>query len=130
MFLERDNKTSALLYGMDQPMASELGKALNHDMLKVHAQFCEDLSRLLIFLRKDTTDVVFCAAEESDDLLAAVRQHRPGLPVIVVSRHPAEKEWLDAMDAGASDYCSAPFEPTHLRWILESSLRPALKAAV
>ena len=47
----------------------------------------------------------------------------------MVSRFPEVSEWLDAMDAGASDYCASPFEPAQVRWILESNL-PRQYAAV
>jgi len=40
----------------------------------------------------------------------------------VVSRFPDVKQWLDALDAGASDYCGAPFERVQLHWILNSVL--------
>jgi DNA-binding NtrC family response regulator len=53
----------------------------------------------------------------------------PGLPVIVVSPHSNVTEWLDALDGGAADYCSAPFELAHLGWILSSRQRPLAAAA-
>lgn len=42
--------------------------------------------------------------------------------MVVVSRVPEVNDWLDAMDAGAADYCAAPFEKEQLDWILESNL--------
>ena len=32
-------------------------------------------------------------------------------------------DWLDALEAGASDYCAAPFEPAQIRWVLQSHVR-------
>jgi DNA-binding response OmpR family regulator len=64
-------------------------------------------------------DLVFCET------------HSPGLrkllqnvssPVVVVSRVPEVDDWLDAIDAGATDYCAAPFEAEQLDWILESTI--------
>jgi hypothetical protein len=52
-----------------------------------------------------------------------VRDKRPELPVVVVSRIPEVRGWLDALEAGASDYCGAPFETIQVQWVLESSLR-------
>jgi DNA-binding response OmpR family regulator len=51
----------------------------------------------------------------------------PHLPVIVVSRLPETDEWLDALEAGAADYCAAPFEIIHLRWLFETHAGEARK---
>jgi DNA-binding NtrC family response regulator len=56
-------------------------------------------------------------------LLEAIAHRWPELPVIVVSRMPEVSEWLDAIEAGAADYCAAPFESAHIQWILSSTLR-------
>ena len=62
--------------------------------------------------------------------LTLLRETYPELPVVVVSRAPDAKQWLDALDAGATDYCGAPFERMQVRWIIGSALagpaRPAL----
>lgn len=73
----------------------------------------------------DQASLAFC---EPGDLDALRRMH-PGLPVIVVSPHSNVTEWLDALDGGAADYCSAPFELAHLGWILSSRQRPLAAAA-
>ena len=64
-------------------------------------------------------DLVFCETHHPglQALLQAVSS-----PVVVVSRVPEVDDWLDAMDAGAVDYCAAPFEREQLDWILESNL--------
>ena len=54
--------------------------------------------------------------------LGVVRQRRPDLPVVVTSRLPEVRGWLDALEAGASDYCGAPFETAQVRWVLGTSL--------
>ena len=37
-----------------------------------------------------------------------------------ITRLPDVPRWLDALEAGARDYCGAPFECIQLRWILGS----------
>ena len=79
-------------------------------------------------------DVILAAGEEHSylNLLRAVHFQRPGLPFIVVSRLPETSQWLDALEAGATDYCAAPFEPIQLQWILDTALhnyRPPAVAA-
>jgi DNA-binding response OmpR family regulator len=75
-------------------------------------------------------DIVFAGGEPIHYLclLRKVRESRPGLPFVVVTRVPETKEWLDALEAGATDYCSAPFENRQINWLMESALpqqRPA-----
>ena len=71
-------------------------------------------------------DLVFCNSD-----LQQVKEMRASYPqaaVIVVSRLPNVSEWLDCIEAGAADYCSAPFEVAQLRWVIDSSLRSTRQA--
>jgi hypothetical protein len=36
---------------------------------------------------------------------------------------PDPAQWLNALEAGAADYCGAPFETVQVRWIMGSILR-------
>jgi two-component system OmpR family response regulator len=69
-------------------------------------------------------DIVFAGgdAKQYVSLLRDVRQARPGLPFVVVTRIPNTSEWLTALEAGATDYCSAPFERRAINWLMESIL--------
>ena len=69
-------------------------------------------------------DIVFAGGEPVHylSLLREVRASRPGLPFVVVTRLPETREWLDALEAGATDYCSAPFEHRQINWLMESAL--------
>jgi len=69
-------------------------------------------------------DIVFAGGDPIYylSLLREVRESRPGLPFVVVTRVPETKEWLDALEAGATDYCSAPFENRQINWLMESAL--------
>jgi DNA-binding NtrC family response regulator len=68
--------------------------------------------------------LVLCAAERPEyrSLLQALRREKPELPVVVLSRCPEVREWVDAMEAGASYYCGLPLEPWDVRWILQAAL--------
>jgi hypothetical protein len=74
-------------------------------------------------------DIVFCpySPEVLKDALARFRN----LPVVVVSRLPEVDGWLDALEAGAADYCAAPFEAVQISWLLDNHARgrKALAAA-
>lgn len=69
-------------------------------------------------------DAVFCNGDcpSYSALLRQIRGLRPYLPVVVVTRLPEAEKWLNALEAGADDYCSAPFEREQVRWILSSVL--------
>ena len=113
--------TRVLLAGLEPPLAADLKQHLSAHGLEVHhAETLKPTNQIF--------DLAFCEA------------HHPGLlallssvtfPVVVVSRVPDVNEWLDAMEAGAVDYCAAPFEWVHLDWILHSTLahRPLAAAA-
>lgn len=79
-------------------------------------------------------DIVFAGGEPKNylSLLRKVREVRPLLPFVVVTRVPQTNQWLDALEAGATDYCSAPFENRQINWLMESILprqRPVASAA-
>ena len=69
-------------------------------------------------------DLVFCPAAPSAlaKVLTATAAQQPRPRVIATSRLPETAEWLDAMEAGAADYCAAPFEATQIRWLLAAHL--------
>jgi DNA-binding response OmpR family regulator len=77
-------------------------------------------------------DLVFAGGEPTDymPLLMRVREARPSLPFVVVTRLPETNQWLDALEAGAADYCSAPVDPRQLHWLMECVLpRPRFAVA-
>jgi DNA-binding NtrC family response regulator len=102
--------TKVMIAGLDPRTASELSGAL--DQLSVEVSAAE-------------ADLGFCSLEA----LPEFRNRHPGLPVVVVGVVPQVSEWLDAIESGAQDYCSAPFEPSLLGWILKSVTRPSVQRA-
>lgn len=69
-------------------------------------------------------DVVFAAGDDFRyrRLLTDIRARKPDLPFIVVTRLPETKTWLDALEAGATDYCAEPIEARQIEWLLDSAL--------
>lgn len=65
--------------------------------------------------------IVFCPRGAA---FAAAKVAFPKLPVVIVSRLPDTREWLEALELGAADYVAAPFECIQMRWLLESHGRP------
>jgi len=103
-----------LLLGLERSLSNELNPVL--EKLGQTVQIEHSTSGVLA---KTDANVVFADGR----CLHAVRNQRPELPVVVVSRLPEVSGWLDALEAGAADYCGAPFEPKQVRWVLDSSLR-------
>ena len=117
--------TKSLVFGLDTELSDELRMALSMENQAVYAAPSATINECLDLAHRMKAEVLFCPSNPLcyRPLLRAVRLHRPDLPVIVVSRKPNAPEWIDAMESGATDYCSAPFEPTQLRWVLETASR-------
>ena len=112
------------LLGLPEDLGNQLARVLLDESHQVsHRLYVSDLGR------GPTCSVVFISGDspEYPRTLSLLREAHPGLPVVVVTRHPEARQWLDALEAGATDYCGAPFEHVQLRWILGSVLAPAAR---
>jgi DNA-binding NtrC family response regulator len=111
----------ALLFGLSEDLAG--------DLLRPLAKFCKNIQSIkggqepetLSAVADSQAQIIFCGA--NTDVVTKLRQTKPEAPIVVVSRHPEVSGWLDSIEAGASDYCAAPFESAQLQWILETSMR-------
>ncbi len=120
-----DRNARIVLIGLDESLSSELCTVLRSECDSVHVQPFSTAHECLRAVDQLGADLVFCSSERERyaELLEAVTRHKPDLPVVVVSPAPEVSEWLDAIEAGASDYCAAPFETSHIQWILDSTLK-------
>lgn len=98
----------AYLAGLDDSLSAELIGVLR-------ATSCE--------LTDDpaVAQIVFCPWQAQAFKEAAARFRH--VPVVVVSRLPEVQGWLDALEAGAADYCASPFEKVQIQWLLETHVR-------
>jgi DNA-binding response OmpR family regulator len=108
------------LLGLPQDLASQLSRVLLSEAHTVdRRRYIQDLSKrskpLVVFLCADTPDF--------EETLSALKREEPGLPFVVVTRMPDAVQWLNALEAGAADYCGAPFETVQVRWVMSSVLR-------
>ena len=110
---------SVFLIGLEQATAAEISRALAVERHRIELRprnvDARDLMRV---------DIVFAGGEPSQylSLLRRVREERPALPFVVVTRIPETTAWLDALEAGATDYCSSPFEARQIHWLMEAAL--------
>jgi CheY-like chemotaxis protein len=105
------------LLGLPDDLAHSLTQVLHAEAHQVTRKiFLQDLEHgpkpQAVFISGDHTE--FCKT------ITLLRQKDPKLPVVVVTRQPGAKHWLDALEAGATDYCGAPFERVQVRWMMES----------
>ena len=112
------------LLGLPDDVGNQLARVLLDESCQVSRRlYVSDLRRnsncAAVFISGDTP--------EYPRTLSLLREAHPGLPVIVVTRQPETRCWLDALEAGATDYCGAPFEHIQLRWILASILSHAAR---
>ena len=117
------------LLGLPEDLSNELARILLDESHQVTRRlYVSDLRRT------PNASAVFISGDNPEyrETLSLLRESHPDLPVIVVTRHPETRHWLEALDAGAADYCGAPFEHIQLRWILGSvtAQRPGTLQAV
>ena len=110
----RNGTATALLLSLEPSLEQELKTVLAHPSIDLEVISSEDRDI-------QTPDVLFCSPSMLPEAVT------PEVRVIVVSRHPDHREWLDALEGGASDYCASPFDPRQMQWILNAtSPQPAL----
>ncbi len=67
-------------------------------------------------------DVAAFVSGDSAGWLETVREIRamyPRIFLVVVTRIPDSAKWLDALEAGANDYCSRPLDRQQVGWLLQ-----------
>lgn len=119
----QSERLSVLLYGLEPALADELTTVLANHSISVISE--ADNPAHLRDLTGRGVDVIFCSSDRDcrEKTLAAVSQARSSTPVVVASSQPEVNDWLDALEAGAADYCAAPFDSRQIGWILDSNVR-------
>ena len=110
--------------GLDRALGEELRHALDGLGHSVVVEPFRSPADVLALLEQADAELVFCGTESRQylGLLGLLRERRQEVPVVVVSRLPETGDCLDAIEAGAADYCAAPFEAELIRRIVESTL--------
>ena len=110
---------NVFLIGLEPPTAAQISRSLAVERHRI-----EQKSQNVTMLDLKDADIVFAGGEPSQylSLLRRLRASKPSLPFVVVTRIPETNEWLNALEAGATDYCSSPFESRQIHWLMECAL--------
>jgi DNA-binding NtrC family response regulator len=108
-----------VLIGLEQDATEQIYRALAADSHQIALRPLDVGMHELL-----DADIVFAGGAQTGSLLKRIRDAWPTLPFIVVTRVPETRDWLDALEAGATDYCSTPIDTRQLHWLMESALPP------
>ncbi len=113
-----------LVVGLAEKSAAELSFTLKQLGHTVMSEPFLSVALCLDAIDRYAADLVFCAADPAayEEVLSSLRRSGREVPVVVVSNLPEVEKWLDALDAGAFDYCAPPFELRLLRSLVDNAL--------
>jgi len=119
-----------ILHELDESLADQLCQAAFEPGHTFHP--ARSTAECLVLAERVHADVVFCNSEPRhyQALLHEMKRRGLRLPVVVVSRLPEVSAWLDALEAGAADYCAAPFDHQHMSWLITSAVLASQRALV
>lgn len=126
-----ESSSTIVLFGLTETLVKGLGNVLRQKGHAVYSLSFLSPSCCLSFIEQLNAQLVFCASQPDHyrPLLEAIKLSKPALPLIVVSGLPETSEWIETLEAGASDYCAPPFEPTQIQWMLEGAMKSRPAAA-
>ena len=118
---------NVLFFGIDPELASDLQQALTGLCDGAQREALPGAADSLSTLKDGDVDLVFCNADTN--VIRNLRSTAPHTLLVAIGRFPEVSDWIDSLEAGADDYCAAPFERHQLRWIFESHFHVSRMAA-
>jgi len=106
------------LVGIDGPTAQQIRGAFEPKQHSISYSITHSQFRRTDVL--DGIEAVLSGGEPHEYLqsLNFVRARRPDIPFVVISPAPSASAWLDALEAGAADFCALPVDFRHLQWMM------------
>ena len=128
MLKRRTATTRFILHGLDESLSAQLQHAAGKAGHSFYS--AKSTAECVAMAERLRPGVIFCSAEASRylNVIDAFRRKGLGVPVVVVSRLPEISQWLDALEAGAADYCAAPFEHPQISWTIQTAMLTAQAA--
>lgn len=117
-----DLAPKAVLFGLEPEVETELAASLQGTLCVI----LRSMGLPVMPGVSPGSGIVFCPRGAA---FSAAKAAYPNLPVVIVSRLPDTREWLDALELGAADYVAGPFESVQMRWLFEAHCRRARNAA-
>jgi DNA-binding NarL/FixJ family response regulator len=123
---ERYMRANVVLFGLSEALSADLETALGGIAGDIEATSLTP-EECLESAKRNSANVFFCGPNA--ELVRELRRQCPNTVIIAASRIPDTDDWLDAIEAGADDYCAAPFETAQLTSMIASNLCPPRLAA-
>ena len=116
-----------VLLGLPADIAESLSQIVSKWGAILHIPPLFPILRSLALIREAAPDLVFVWTGENPgtSLLDVVRRAEPQVPAVAVNSHVKNREILDAFDSGAVDYCTPPFDFTHIQGLLRAHRKTA-----
>ncbi len=118
---------NVLFFGIEPELAADLQLALTGLCEGAQSEALPGATDSLSTLKDGEVDLVFCKADTN--IIRRLRSTGPHTLLVAIGRFPEVSDWIDSLEAGADDYCAAPFERHQLRWIFESHFHVSRMAA-
>jgi DNA-binding NtrC family response regulator len=124
------NDFRALLVSPEPEQLNGLEKELQLHSVRTHqVRSCTEARAFI--RRQGNPDIIFTDASLPDgtwaDVLRMARKEQPSAEVVIASRLPDIKLYLDFMESGGFDFIAVPFSQTEVAHILENASVEASK---
>jgi DNA-binding response OmpR family regulator len=107
---------NVFLVGLEGRIALDIASAISDQHTVFRRPHTIEMPALL------RADIIFAGGSAKDrlSLLRRVRLLWPALPLVMVPETPDMEDWLDALEAGVTDYCCSPFVQRQIQRLIES----------
>ena len=127
MLPESEPSLRVVLLGLPADIAESLGQIVSKRGAILYIPPLFPILRSLDLIREASPHLVFVWIGENPGtfLLEVVRRAEPQVPAVAVYPHVKNRAILDALDSGAVDYCTPPFDFTHIQGLLRANHKTA-----
>lgn len=123
MSSEPEPNLRVVLLGLPADIAESLGQIVSERALVLYIPQLFPILRSVALMQAAAPDLVFAWVGEDPgmSLLEAVRQAEPQIPAVAVATRVMAREILDSLESGAVDYCTPPFDLSHIHGLLRTT---------
>lgn len=109
--------SNVYLIGLERPVADQITRVVS-----IERHTVRERSHNVSVRELADAGMIFAGGDPAIylPLLRRVRKELPEQPFVIVSRINGTMAWLDALEAGATDYCFLPVQRRQIQWLMES----------